>query len=338
MINKSMDVIEKFTGKRPIGWLGPGLTQTLRNARLLADAGVKYIGDWVYDDEPTVIKTANGPLVTLPYTVELNDIPMMIVQHHEAAYWSRRAACDYFDRLYQEGADAPARSWRLRSIPTFRASRIGSNISKQVYEHINSHPGVVHWNGEEIYDWYNGQKKVHPMSGYVLPPPPVASLPVIGTDARFPVRRIYCVGRNYLDARARDERGRRRARSAVLLPEAGGRHRPRRRRLALPDRDEIDCTTRSNSSSRSRRAAPTSRKPKRSIMSSAMASASTLRAAICRRSRKDKGWPWEMGKSFDHSAPLGAIAPGDVVGHRRTRGDHASTSMARNASPRPSRI
>ena len=48
-----MDVIEKFTGKRPVGWLGPGLTQTLRYARkLLVEAGVKYIGDWVYDDEP----------------------------------------------------------------------------------------------------------------------------------------------------------------------------------------------------------------------------------------------------------------------------------------------
>jgi fumarylpyruvate hydrolase len=32
---------------------------------------------------------------------------------------------------------------------------------------------------------------------YVLPPPPVTSLPVQGSDARFPVRRIFCVGRNY---------------------------------------------------------------------------------------------------------------------------------------------
>ena len=103
MINRSMDVIEKFTGKRPVGWLGPGLTQTLETPELLAKAGVQYIGDWVYDDEPTVIKTAEGPLVTLPYTVELNDIPMMIVQHHESDYLLKRAI-DQFDRLYAEGA------------------------------------------------------------------------------------------------------------------------------------------------------------------------------------------------------------------------------------------
>ena len=37
MINRSMDVIEKFTGKRPVGWLGPGLTQTLETPELLAE-------------------------------------------------------------------------------------------------------------------------------------------------------------------------------------------------------------------------------------------------------------------------------------------------------------
>src|SRR5262249_32897428 len=80
----------------------PGLTQTLETPELLVGAGVKYIGDWVYDDEPTVIRTAKGPLVTLPYTVEINDIGIMIVQHHESEYLAKRAI-DQFDRLYAEG-------------------------------------------------------------------------------------------------------------------------------------------------------------------------------------------------------------------------------------------
>ena len=41
MIDRSMDVIEKFTGTRPVGWLGPGLTQTLETPELLAEAGVQ---------------------------------------------------------------------------------------------------------------------------------------------------------------------------------------------------------------------------------------------------------------------------------------------------------
>src|SRR5262249_55087827 len=97
-----MGVGEGFTGGRRVGWVGPGLTQTLDTPELLVKAGVKYIGDWVYDDEPTVIRTAKGPLVTLPYTVEINDITMMIVQHHESEHLLQRAK-DQFDRLYAEG-------------------------------------------------------------------------------------------------------------------------------------------------------------------------------------------------------------------------------------------
>ena len=52
MIERSVGVIERFTGAKPVGWLGPGLTQTYDTPELLAAAGIKYIGDWVYDDEP----------------------------------------------------------------------------------------------------------------------------------------------------------------------------------------------------------------------------------------------------------------------------------------------
>ena len=130
MINKSMDVIERFTGTRPVGWLGPGLTQTLDTPELLKAAGVQYIGDWVYDDEPTVIKTEKGPLVTLPYTVELNDIPMMIVQYHQSDYLLKRTI-DQFDRLYAEGAHR-AKVMALAIHPYISAaSRTASSTSRR---------------------------------------------------------------------------------------------------------------------------------------------------------------------------------------------------------------
>src|SRR6266446_3393280 len=50
VIMKSMDIIEKFWGKQPRGWFGPGLTQTYETLDYLAEAGVEYIGDWVLDD------------------------------------------------------------------------------------------------------------------------------------------------------------------------------------------------------------------------------------------------------------------------------------------------
>ncbi len=158
MVARCMEVIETFTGVRPLGWLGPGLTQTLETPDILAGAGLKYIGDWVYDDEPSVINTANGPLVTLPYTVEINDIPMMAVQHHESEYWKRRC-CDQFDRLYQEGATRPrVMSIAIHPYITGQPHRI--KYLEEVYAHINSHPGVIHWNGTQIYNWYAGQREI----------------------------------------------------------------------------------------------------------------------------------------------------------------------------------
>jgi allantoinase len=157
MIKKSLDVLERFTGTRPVGWLGPGLTQTYDTPENLAAAGVKYIGDYVYDDEPTVVSTSKGPLVTLPYTVELNDIPMMIVQHHESGYWQQRCI-DYFDRLYAEGATRP-RVMAIAIHPYISGQPHRIKYLEQVYEYVNRHAGVIHWNGVEILDWYEGERK-----------------------------------------------------------------------------------------------------------------------------------------------------------------------------------
>ena len=153
MINRSMDILERFCGKRPVGWLGPGLTQTLETPELLVAAGVKYIGDWVYDDEPTTIRTANGPLVTLPYSVELNDIPMMIVQHHESEYLLKRAT-DQFDRLYAESKDR-AKIMALAIHPYISGQPHRIKYLEAIYDYVNRFEGVLHWNGAEILDWYS---------------------------------------------------------------------------------------------------------------------------------------------------------------------------------------
>ena len=130
MIGQSLDTLERFTGVRPVGWLGPGLTQTYKTPDLLAAAGIKYIGDWVYDDEPTEISTKHGPLITLPYSVELNDIPMMLVQHHEVRPISRHAVSTALSGFTRREPSAP-RSWRSRSIPISAANRTASNTSKR---------------------------------------------------------------------------------------------------------------------------------------------------------------------------------------------------------------
>ena len=152
MIATSLEKLENFTGKRPVGWLGPGLTETEETPDLLAEAGVRYVGDWVFDDEPSEIATRAGPLVTLPYTVELNDIPMMMVQHHRSEVFFERAR-DQFDRLYREGANrAKILCFAIHPYISGVPHRI--KYLEAFLDYALGHAGVAFWTGEEILDWY----------------------------------------------------------------------------------------------------------------------------------------------------------------------------------------
>jgi peptidoglycan/xylan/chitin deacetylase (PgdA/CDA1 family) len=157
MIERTLDVIEKFTRSRPVGWLGPGLTQTFETPDLLAKAGIRYIGDWVHDDEPTEISTAHGPLITLPYTVEQNDIPVMMIHQHQSSYWTTRIT-DTFDQLYEESTERP-KVMAIAVHPYISGMPHRIRYLKAAYDYINRFDGVVHWNGTQLLDWFQDQKK-----------------------------------------------------------------------------------------------------------------------------------------------------------------------------------
>ncbi|MGZ8267200.1 MAG: polysaccharide deacetylase family protein [Burkholderiales bacterium] len=152
-IQKAVKVIREYTGKQPVGWLGPGLTQTLDSPELLAEAGIKYIADWVVDDEPCRIKTANGPLVAMPYTVELNDIPMMMVQHHASAEFEARCM-DYFERIYAESAKR-AKVMAIAVHPYISGVPHRIKYFERVFQRLKTNKGVLFWTGEQILDWFD---------------------------------------------------------------------------------------------------------------------------------------------------------------------------------------
>ena len=103
--NKSFAILKDYTGKAPKGWLGPGLQETLDTLDHLAAAGFKFVCDWPMDEHPVTMKTAAGPIMAMPYSFELSDLPMMVVHAHTSEVWLERAM-DQFDRLYEEGTRA----------------------------------------------------------------------------------------------------------------------------------------------------------------------------------------------------------------------------------------
>ncbi len=156
------------------------------------------------------------------------------------------------------------------------------------------------------------------MSDYVLPPPAVTALPIEGTGQLFPVRRIYCVGRNYL-AHVRE-----------MNEGADERDPPfffqKPRDSIVHDGGDVPYPTLTQSLHYEVELVVAIAKggafiPKAQAFGHVFGYG--VGVDLTRRDlqtvAKDKGWPWEMGKSFDHSAPLGALAPASAVGHDETR-------------------
>jgi peptidoglycan/xylan/chitin deacetylase (PgdA/CDA1 family) len=159
-IRTAVSLLREFTGKAPTGWLGPGLTETWETLDLLAEEGIDYVSDWVNDDQPYEIRTTSRSLVSVPYTLELNDIPMMVIQHHQAGEWLARAR-DQFDRLYAEGGRNP-RVMAMAVHPYISGVPHRIKYFEAVYDYIRKHRGVWMTTGEEIATWYRSQARVGP--------------------------------------------------------------------------------------------------------------------------------------------------------------------------------
>ena len=81
VIARSLDRLEALTGARPRAWLGPGLGETMDTVDILKSQGIEFLHDWVLDNLPFWIRTKYGPMVGLPYTFELNDVPIYAIQN-----------------------------------------------------------------------------------------------------------------------------------------------------------------------------------------------------------------------------------------------------------------
>jgi len=156
-IRETIETIRAFTGKAPVGWESPGLTETLETLDHLAAAGIRYVANWVVDDQPLYLRSAHGPVVSVPYSLEMNDIAMMVVQHHPASELLQRGK-DQFDRLYEESADT-MRVMAVAVHPYITGVPHRVRYFEALYEHMRARPGVLFWTGEQIHDWYRAAVK-----------------------------------------------------------------------------------------------------------------------------------------------------------------------------------
>lgn len=156
-IADTIEAIRTLTGQAPRGWESPGLTETADTLDLLVEAGIEYVCDWCLDDQPVRLNTDAGPIVSVPYTVEINDVVMTAVQGHRSDEIYRRGV-DQFDRLYLDGVTTP-RVMAISIHPFLTGVPHRIKYLEMLYDYILGHDEVVMMTGAEILDWYNSQTR-----------------------------------------------------------------------------------------------------------------------------------------------------------------------------------
>jgi allantoinase len=165
-IDACQRIHRRFTGRDLEGWFSPAASNTLATPDLVAEAGIRYLCDLYHDDEPTPIRVRRGELVSLPYSMEVNDsIAWRRGQEGEAF---ARKVRDEFDTLYEEGASHP-KVMNIAVHPFIMGQPHRIRHLAEALEYVLGHDGVWCATGSEIVDCYRRQR------GGAAPPPSPAS-------------------------------------------------------------------------------------------------------------------------------------------------------------------
>jgi allantoinase len=151
-IHTSVDALTRTIGTAPVGWLGPEYGESQRTPQLLAQAGIRYVCDWVNDEQPYPLKVPEGELYALPIALPVDDVN---------ALWDRRIDIDRykemiketFETLYREGA-TNGRLLVLHLHPWLIGQPFRIGCLDEALSRIMNHQGVWAATGAEIIDWY----------------------------------------------------------------------------------------------------------------------------------------------------------------------------------------
>ena len=144
--------LKKSTGKQPRGWLGPALSETFNTPDLLEELGITYVCDWCNDDQPFKLNTKRGKMISVPYSIEVNDIPLFVGKSFSGEDFYQLLV-DQFDVLYEEGKHT-GRVMCVALHPFVTGLPFRSKYLDKALAYITSHRDVWLPTSDEIAEWY----------------------------------------------------------------------------------------------------------------------------------------------------------------------------------------
>ncbi len=151
-LTRVVQTIAQSTGQQPKGWLGPALTETFNTPELLAELGLTYLLDWCNDDQPFPLNVKAGRMISVPYSIEMNDVSLFVGKSLPAADFAQMVK-DQFDVLYDEGANS-GRVMCLALHPFIVSQPFRHKYLDQALAYITAHDDVWLATSDEIADWY----------------------------------------------------------------------------------------------------------------------------------------------------------------------------------------
>jgi allantoinase len=152
VIDKCLERISRFTGKKVRGWLGAGLSETFDTPDILKSRGIDYLCDWVIDDIPFWIPTKHGPLIGAPYSLDLNDGPIW-------AGWGFHSNVQY-ERVvwtletFEKELENNCRVMVLPLHPHLVGVPHRMNWFNKILDLLLARKDATFMNGSQIADWY----------------------------------------------------------------------------------------------------------------------------------------------------------------------------------------
>ena len=88
-LQRCLVALQAVTGRRPPGWISPRCTPSAHTTELLAAAGLSWHSDFFDRDLPRIVQTSSGPITAVPFTMEVNDMPLSVRYGNEPESFSR---------------------------------------------------------------------------------------------------------------------------------------------------------------------------------------------------------------------------------------------------------
>ncbi len=138
LLREVTDTITRHEGRPPQGWMGSGAYETSHTPDLLKEIGYSYLMDWPMDDQPVWMRTKHGPLLSIPYPIELNDSQHVIHRKGDASSF-----CDMIVQQFDEMAEQSERHPLVMNVsihPYVFGQPFRLRMLRQALRHCIEHP------------------------------------------------------------------------------------------------------------------------------------------------------------------------------------------------------